>query len=534
MSEFHADANGTIAFLRPVKDGDPVYVGYGKGTDVAKISATLVGHYAHTEFAARDHALVGYLIHRAYRQIGLARRHSVPARDAMIYLGGNRARLIESLNRLSNGLIEIAADNDDEPPCGITCKFLEFEYNEGTEMVDFSFPVPLVEKLANPLIFALLSLEKLRRFKSVTAIRLFEIMSLRQHVRLENTNFIELDIQELHTVLGDFVGTKVERGDHGLIQALRPRTWSEYNRHVLQKAITEVNLVADFNVYAQVNKSVGRGRAVCSVTFFAKAKTLSEFSDARHGKVVSQDLLRRSLEWSKKNETPAGLLKPHKRYVAPNIHNRKSPYYGCEFQVSQDVMCKAETMAESVGLLALEVVRTWQDIAAKKDGRSKKFDPDKNFMRYLERRCNVARSNRKIARRDFLSLSNVDPKVSERVKMDKAFEKFNVIDTTADDINQTPQYCYNTDVYADKLDQQDDDPRFDNDKAKVAAAKKLYGDYDQINAAFSEILDKEYDERLAKEKAEGPSSGLQRNFFETLEEIMGEAIRDREPDSDDF
>jgi hypothetical protein len=290
-------------------------------------------------------------------------------------------------------------------------------------------------------------------------------------------------------VLGDFVGTKVERDKQGLIQALTPRTWSEYNRHVLQDAITEVNLIADFNVYAQFNRSVGRGRAVRSITFFAKAKTDSEFLDARHGRVVSQDMLRRSLVWSNKNETPAGLLKPHKRYMAPNIHNRKSPYYGCQFEVSHDVMCKAETLAKSVGLSAQKILLTWQDIVAKRNGLSKKFDPDKNFMRYLERRCNVARSNRKIARRDFLSISHVDPEVSERVKMNKAWDKFNVVDTV-DDPNQTPQYCYNTDIYENEIDQQDDDPRFDNDKARAAAAKKYvsenYGGCDEFNAAFLE------------------------------------------------
>jgi hypothetical protein len=97
-------------------------------------------------------------------------------------------------------------------------------------MLLFSFAIPLVERLADPSLYALISLEKLRRFKSVTALRLFEIMSLKQHVRLKNTNFMEFDRQQLHTVLGDFVGTKVKRGDDGLLQELKPRTWSEYTR----------------------------------------------------------------------------------------------------------------------------------------------------------------------------------------------------------------------------------------------------------------------------------------------------------------
>jgi hypothetical protein len=267
VSKLSADADRTLAFLRPGKGKDRVYVGYGAGEDVAKIADTLVYHSADTKFTAGDHALVGYFVHRAYRQIGLQIKHSIPTRDAMVYLGSNRASLIESLTRLSEGRIIISTLDDDGAPYEPSCNFLDFEFNEATGMLLFSFAIPLVERMADPPLFALISLEKLRRFKSVTALRLFEIMSLKQYVQLKNTNFIELDLKQLHTVLGDFVGTKVKRGDDGLLQELTPRTWSEYNRHVLQDAITEVNLIADFNVYGHFNRSIGRGRAVRSVTF---------------------------------------------------------------------------------------------------------------------------------------------------------------------------------------------------------------------------------------------------------------------------
>jgi hypothetical protein len=466
LSKLSADANRTLAFSRPGKGKDRVYVGYGAGEDVVKVADTLVYHSAHTEFTVGDHALGRYLVHRAYRQIGLQINHSIPARDALVYLGSNHTGLIESLTRLSEGRIIISTFDDDGAPCETSCNFLDFEFHEKTGMLLFSFAIPLVKRMADPPLFALISLEKLRRFKSVTALRLFEIMSVKQHVQLKNTNFIELDLQQLHTILGDFVGTKIKRGDDGLLQELTPRTWSEYNRHVLQDALTEVNLIADFNVYAHFNRSIGRGRPVRSITFYAKIKTHSEYVDAKHGRVVSQETLYRSLVWSKKNETPAGLLKPHKRYVAPNIHNRKSPYYGCEWQISHDVMCKAEALAESAGLNALNLLHGWQDFAAKKR-LSKKFSPDNSFMQWVEGRCNVAIINRSTARKDFLSISHVDPEISERVKIQNAWEKSLVFDTNTD-TNQPPQYCYDTNVYFDELDK-DGDPRFERDVEKAAA-----------------------------------------------------------------
>src|SRR5665647_3003831 len=119
-----------------------VYVGYGSEKCFAKISAEIIHHSALQKFKAPDHALFAYLLHRARSSAGEAVVHPIPIRDAKSYLDCSRAKLLDSLKRLSSVNIEI--DDKDENGKQPICPFLDFEIDDSTATLRYQFSGPLL------------------------------------------------------------------------------------------------------------------------------------------------------------------------------------------------------------------------------------------------------------------------------------------------------------------------------------------------------------------------------------------------------
>jgi hypothetical protein len=334
-----------------MKNGQIVYVGYGSEKSFAKISAEIINHSALDKFKAPDHALFAYLHHCARSDAGKAMMHSIPIRDAKNYLDCSQAKLRDSLNRLSSVNIEI--DDKDENGKQPVCPFLDFEIDDSTATLRYQFSGLLLRYMYDPKIFALLNLETLRRFRTVEAARLWEILTLEERKRAVNSRSVNLTQVQMHFRFGSFKQTRVVRDPLGkTVKEFQPAPWDQFRRHTLDGAVREINRHADFFVYAEI-KSDGRGGKVRSVTFWLQEKTSTDDMHAVSGKFPTQEELEKRHIWFRGNETPRGGRRRRRRL--PNSLSKVSFLYQMLFDVSEWAIEEAVGIVAGTGLAAAAV-----------------------------------------------------------------------------------------------------------------------------------------------------------------------------------
>ena len=204
-----------------------------------------------------DRKIFNYLLNRVYGEVrlGEATIHRVPVADVLEFLSHSSTdRLHESLSRL--GRVEILIDYVDEANVPNSAKAHYLSYNMAMAAdgwIHFAFDPILIGFLHNPKIFATLSLAHMRRFRSVYAMKLYEIMALyvNRHFPVWTPT-----VEEFREQMG--IGDAYDRFDN-----LRKR--------VVEAAVEEVCAVAPFDVEVECLKS-GRGGKVTSLRFTARHK----------------------------------------------------------------------------------------------------------------------------------------------------------------------------------------------------------------------------------------------------------------------
>lgn len=231
-----------------------------KGSSI--VSATPSGDVV---FEPVDNALFNYLVLRTYSDIDPNKIvHYVPVREVMEYLRIDRpAKLKASLERLGKGFISIDYVHPDTGlDHTIYAHYLSADVSDSINgMLKFAFDPILVHFLYEPKVFALISVSRVRDLKSIASQKLYEIMSLEFR---KKTPVWRVPVDDLRTLLQ--VGNKNKRFDN-------------FRTHILEKAIDEVNAIAEFDIIVDYMRG-GKGGGVVEVIFKAVSKSHKRLLEA--------------------------------------------------------------------------------------------------------------------------------------------------------------------------------------------------------------------------------------------------------------
>lgn len=384
------------------------YVGYSPGIDRVKIHSNIVLAKIHAKLKARDHALWAYLVHRSERWLLNRDQHVIHKHDAETFIGGDRADLLQSLTRLTGATMTVSAVDDNGKRVDFGTNFLNFGLESGADgMLAYWFPKPLLYFLAEPGVYSLFHLETFRRFETPAGARLFMMMQMEVGKKLVNANEVTLTREDMHWIFGCFNGVRARREGELFEEILEVQPWSDFDRHVLRKAIAEINRYADFLIWCRENKT-GKGSRIFSCTFFVRIKTSEEKMATARGNIPSQDEIKDSIFRRRVGYTPAGALPKRKRYDQPQTKHLKDINFGLSYVVTADTRYKSEKMAKAAGMSITNldyIFDAWQvSCAMNRKHNLTHFDADKHWISHLSRRCNVTRSNNDAEYRDFISM----------------------------------------------------------------------------------------------------------------------------------
>lgn len=212
----------------------------------------------------RDLKLFHYLLQRAYRNLLDQSVHRIPVRDAMEYLRlTSSSRLHESLDNLGKVNIEIDYVDQAGDPHTVVAHYLSFDVSKAEDgVLHYAFDPILLDFLKEPRVYALLNIVPLQKFKTLHASRLYEVMQL-------NRNLIhptwKVTVDEAREFFG--VQTGYER-------------WDNLRRRVIEKAVQELNDVADFDVEVEYIRG-GKGGRVQEIHFTPVIKGHERLMDTR-------------------------------------------------------------------------------------------------------------------------------------------------------------------------------------------------------------------------------------------------------------
>mgnify|MGYP001416531374 CR=1 FL=1 len=238
-----------------------------KGSSV--ISATPTNEVM---FEALDMPLFNYLLLRTYQLIepGKSTVHYIPVKDVMEYLRIDRmSKLQDSLERLGKGLIAIDYLDEDDEPRSIYAHYLSSDLSRtGSGMLAFAFDAILTRFISEPKVYGLISVNRIRDLPTFSAQKLYEIMAL---------NFRKKS--PVWRTTPDELRCLWQMGK-------RNARWDNFRTHVIEKAVADVNAVADFDVRVEYVRG-GRGGGVVEIVFTAVTKDHNRLIEAASVKAIT-------------------------------------------------------------------------------------------------------------------------------------------------------------------------------------------------------------------------------------------------------
>lgn len=312
-----------------------------KGSSIVSASPT-----GDVTFEPVDNTLFNYLVLRTYNDIDPSKPlHRIPVREVMEYLKLDRvSKLQASLERLGKGFIAIDYINPvDNEPHAIYAHYLSSDLSTtGSGMLTFAFDPILVHFLYEPKVFALISVSRIRDLKTVAAQKLYEIMSLEFRKK-----------SPVYRASPDELRQLLQAGD-------KNKRFDNFKVHVLEKAISDVNAIADFDILVDYSRG-GKGAAVKEVILSAVTKSHKRLLEAA------------SVKSTKVRKTK---IDPH---TVDLLDGKTFEERGGPAALTQDAIEKARGMIKDDADIN-QLVSEWRDINR---GRSLS-DPDQSFLNWLE------------------------------------------------------------------------------------------------------------------------------------------------------
>jgi hypothetical protein len=209
------------------------------------------------ELDAVDRKIFNFLLNRVRSEVrpGESVIHRVPVADVLEFIGHSSTdRLRESLARL--GSVDILIDYVDEDKVENSAKAHYLSYNMAMAVdgwIHFAFDPILVEFIDNPKVFATLSLDLTRRFRSAYAAKLYEVMSL----------YVHRSHQVWMPTVDEFREIMKVDDSYGRFDNLRKR--------VIEAAVDEVNEISPFLTEVEYVRT-GKGGKVSALRFSVSPK----------------------------------------------------------------------------------------------------------------------------------------------------------------------------------------------------------------------------------------------------------------------
>ncbi|MEY9878711.1 replication initiation protein [Bradyrhizobium sp. USDA 329] len=307
-----------------------------------KKARSIIMHRAEGELKAIDGKLFNLLLrlaanrkhHRGYRV------YRVPLADVVAFLNGaTPLAVIESLRRLGEVSIEI--DYEDAAPRQM--HFLSFDdTTSGTGMLKWAFDPGVVELVDRPGVYTRLDLMTIRKFDTLAAARLYEVMML--HIGRKYARTWRVQVPEFYRFCGQFN----ERA-----------RFTNFRSRVLEPAVSEVNEHAPFTVDVQYIRDNRRGRQVDWIEFTPVRKSAQDLTLLRKpGRVRRVPRDKRSIDL----------------FDSRMVNNR-----GPNIVLSEAVYPAAQGMIEGTGLELAKIECDFKDYVGPRVIR----DADQEFLNFV-------------------------------------------------------------------------------------------------------------------------------------------------------
>jgi hypothetical protein len=311
--------------------------------------------FARTEgedFTLLDRKVFNLLLAHAYRNLKVQSVHRISVEELRRLMGmgqdASNERLKESLERLWRQ--KIAVDYRDDVTGQnhtLRCHHLSFDLcsMEGG-FLDYAFDPLLLDYISNPKVYSLLSWMNVGKFRSLHALKLYEVMRM---VFGRFTPSKTFTVDEFHSFL------ELGGGYAGRIDRVRER--------VIDPAVKEINEFAEFGLEVDYVRG-GRGGKVVGVKFSAVPKSAASISDAANLAAATTSIRKRG----------------------PRDHETIDMFSGAaDAELNEPLVLRSDTMEEAKRMLGAEgnaedEFTTWQ---REFKGKQRMLNPDEMFLSWL-------------------------------------------------------------------------------------------------------------------------------------------------------
>lgn len=317
-----------------------------------KKANSVIMHRAKGQLQADDHKLFNYLLNRAYYKLREP-SHRIPVRDAVDFLGPKATiqTLNESLRRLGEVHIEIDYEEMTGEKRLAGMHFLSFDTCRAVSgILTFAFDPLLLPFLHEPKIYAKLSLQDLRKFKTLAGEKLYEKMML--HHKRNHDHTWTVPLPELY----EFCGVPHDA------------RFDNFKRRIIDPAVDEVNEYAPFNL--KVEFDGGRGRKINVVYFTIVAKNHHDMMSplrASAGKAPRLPQDTRSIDL----------------FDGKTLGER-----GSSVVISEQAYRAAEKMIAGTDLSVEKIEKEWRSVMASR----RIGDPDHSFTTWIQTQVEKSRN----------------------------------------------------------------------------------------------------------------------------------------------
>lgn len=217
-----------------------------------------------------DRQLWNHLLAHAYRTISTEEWHSVSLADIRRFAAeasettprNDNKRLKESIVRLQETTVQYNYLDNDQGVWESSQLLSTCRYRERDQVLEFSFPTGLRERLTEPALYSIINLRIQYAFESKYGLVLYEVLKRYSDLKAERP-FWQVDVQRLR----DLLGCREKLPD-----------WKDFRRRALDPAMTEIARLGEFTVDLEEYR-VGRGKGggqVVRVTFWISRKDVAE------------------------------------------------------------------------------------------------------------------------------------------------------------------------------------------------------------------------------------------------------------------
>lgn len=293
-----------------------------------------------------DLSFFNYLLARVHPYPKPGFIYEIPIKEAMEFMRWDRtAKVHESLDRLCKVNIEIDYEKDDERHSIRTHYMSHNSSHAENGILQFAFDPILVQFLPDPKVYGSINVNRSHDLKSMGAKRLYEFGCLNRNKYGATWRLSVLEFRQI-----------AEAGDK------HPR-FDNFRRLVLDKAVDEVNNIADFDI-AYETETAGQGGSVSTIVFKILGKT--------HARLLQATTIK---------STKAKGGKSGDQYTVDMLDGKTNEERGGPAELTSDVMERiASRLSPEDDIEAL--VREWRDVT-----RGLVLnDPDKHFESWIDLR----------------------------------------------------------------------------------------------------------------------------------------------------